>query len=423
LYFGRSKPSSVDEYLFDLIEELKVLKEIGLVYKDRLVFIDVAMIVADAPARSFIKQCKNHNSYNGCEKCIEKGEWAGRVIFKSVSGNLRTDEGFKLQCDKSHHIGISPFMAIDFPLVSGVPLDYMHLVCLGVVRKLLRCWVKGPIPFKISVSQKQIVSDWLISLRIKCPKDFCREPRSLKELDMWKATEFRTFLLYTGPVVLKEVLTPDKYKHFLLLSVAIRILVSDKAQEKSWNDFSAKLLSNFVSKVPKLYSKELLTYNLHSLIHLSKDALMHGPLDAFSAFPFENNMQVLKRSLRGNFKPLEQCIGRIIERDSVCSFRCLTNNSLVMDCRKNNNCFRLKSGVVVLVTYVDKPNDIIKCRKFLSSNELFYLPIKSSLLGIVCVSRLSDEMIINVSDVLCKCWLMSNLDNPGYVAVALVSSI
>jgi hypothetical protein len=28
LYFRRSKPSSVDEYLFDLIEELKVLKEV-----------------------------------------------------------------------------------------------------------------------------------------------------------------------------------------------------------------------------------------------------------------------------------------------------------------------------------------------------------------------------------------------------------
>ena len=59
------------------------------------------------------------------------------------------------------------------------------------------------------------------------PSEFARQPRSLQELDRWKATEFRQFLLYTGPVVLKGIVSKELFQHFLTLNVAMTILLQE----------------------------------------------------------------------------------------------------------------------------------------------------------------------------------------------------
>lgn len=48
---------------------------------------------------------------------------------------LRTDEGFILNNDSDSHQDISPLINIQkFGAMSNVPLDYMHIVCLGVIQ-------------------------------------------------------------------------------------------------------------------------------------------------------------------------------------------------------------------------------------------------------------------------------------------------
>lgn len=42
----------------------------------------------------------------------------------------------------------------------------------------------------------------------------------------WKGTEFRQFLLYTAPVVLKSALSKELYEHFLSFHFAITLLIS-----------------------------------------------------------------------------------------------------------------------------------------------------------------------------------------------------
>lgn len=58
------------------------------------------------------------------------------------------------------------------------------------------------------------------------PTDFARRPRDLDCLKKWKATEFRLFLLYLGPIVLNKVFNKNRYMHFMSLHVAITILAS-----------------------------------------------------------------------------------------------------------------------------------------------------------------------------------------------------
>lgn len=53
---------------------------------------------------------------------------------------------------------------------------------------------------------------------------FVRQPRTLHELDNWKATELRQFILYLGSVLLKDILPQDYYSHFMLFFISINIM-------------------------------------------------------------------------------------------------------------------------------------------------------------------------------------------------------
>lgn len=46
----------------------------------------------------------------------------------------------------------------------------------------------------------------------------------------WKSTEFRQFISYSGPDVLKKMLKNDMYFNFLTLHVAVTILSSEQLQ-------------------------------------------------------------------------------------------------------------------------------------------------------------------------------------------------
>lgn len=126
------------------------------------------------------------------------------------------------------------------------------------------------------------------------PIEFVRRPRSLNELDRWKATEFRMFLLYFGPIILQKYLDVDYLKHFCALHTAIRILCHPQDCLHN-NTYAKDLLMFFVKTFKLLYGEDNIVYNVHNLIHLCEDVKKYGSLDTFIAFPFENYMHVLKK--------------------------------------------------------------------------------------------------------------------------------
>lgn len=143
------------------------------------------------------------------------------------------------------------------------------------------------------------------------PTDFARKPRSIKHYKMWKATEFRMFLLYTGPIVLYGILDVDLYNNFLHLHVAITLL-SSRTNEKNI-DVANQLLYNFVQQVEKLYGDNFLVYNIHLLIHIARDAKKFNCFEDFSAFAFESYLGELKKLIRSPNKVLQQIKNRLIE--------------------------------------------------------------------------------------------------------------
>ena len=262
-------------------------------------------VVCDAPARAFLKNIKRHNSLHGCERCLALGtSISSRTTFASAdcfNAEKRGNDKFKnYEYLGTHQHGPTPLCSITSNCVDLCALDYMHLVCLGTVRRMLHYWKRGDRIVKLSSGQILQISEKLISLRSFIHSEFARRPRSLMELDRWKAMELRQFLLYTGPVVLKYVLPPRLYKHFLTLSIAMSILLmQDDAKRVLYVDYAAKLLHHFVFNCEILYGETFLVYNVHSLLHLADDAqYFKTNLDNVSAFSYENYLKTLKRLVR-----------------------------------------------------------------------------------------------------------------------------
>jgi len=108
-----------------------------------------------------------------------------------------------------------------------------------------------------------------------------------------------------GPVVLREILSNDFYHHFLTLTVATRILCC-KNLCNDYLNYTEELLIHYVNTFKILYGEYNISHNVHGLIHLCDDVRIHGTLDLFSAFKYENFLQEIKKIICKADKPLQQ---------------------------------------------------------------------------------------------------------------------
>ncbi|XP_076660248.1 uncharacterized protein LOC143363564 [Halictus rubicundus] len=223
------------------------------------------------------------------EKKIERG----RQVFNGITHRLRSDEEYTRCSDEDHHKdGQSPLALMPIGMVSQVPFEYMHLVCLGVIKKLLSAWVCGKYsPFsKLSSRQIFTISERMRRINKYCPSEFARRPRSIDLFSKFKAIEFRQFLLYTVH--------------------AIRIMVSQVFVSK-YLKIAEGALQQFVRRCEKFYGPTFNSYNVHGLLHLAADVRRFGTLDSFSAFPYESNMSIFRKYCRKPGQPLQQFSNRM----------------------------------------------------------------------------------------------------------------
>lgn len=230
-------------------------------------------------------------------------------------GELRTDESLKNQSHAIYHNGHSPLLKIGINLLTQIPLEPMHLLNLGIMKRIIsRLFGKKRVGrFKLSdptIGQLDKIS---VALAMFYPSDFARKPRALSDWSLFKATEFRRFLLYDGFLVLKNQPFKEVYRNYLLFACAIRILSDPNLLEKYNNDADV-LLKEFVADSCKVYGQIFNIYNCHHLMHLSADCLLHGALEKFSAYKFEDFLGQLKALLHAPGRTLSQIVCRLMER-------------------------------------------------------------------------------------------------------------
>ncbi|XP_077505009.1 uncharacterized protein LOC144114879 [Amblyomma americanum] len=394
-YCGAGKPPCLQEYLRPFIDEVRNLSCNGLMVKGVHVNVCLKAVICDAPARSFVKAITGHTGYHACERCSQKGHYLeNRMTFPDLHAPQRTDSSFRSQEDRRHHTGVSPFTSLNVDMVKCFPTEYMHLVCLGVMRRLLRNWICKGHAARLSRADRSALNDKLREAATAFPKYFQRKPRGTEELDRWKATEFRTFLLYLGPVLLKSILPDELYKHFLYLHVSVRVLASPQ-HHRDLNQFAHDLLRYFVQEFGRLYGQKQLVYNVHTLAHLAEQCLEHGTVDEFSAFPFESYLGKVKKRLRTTNKPLAQLSRRMSE---VRACTPLSTGQVGGDV-KVGDCFLVDNCAVVIV-------DLLGCNAkagiLPNGREFFRVPIDSSRMDVRRYSALGQET---------KIWPISYIKN------------
>lgn len=426
VYYGESKPQSVTEYLQLFVEEYNMLSNNGLSYNTKPFKIMIKNIVCDAPAKSYILNVKGHSGYSSCTKCKIEGIYKERrVCFPEIKVNtLRTDEGFRRKEDDDFHLpGFSPLITItEMNVIKDVPYDYMHLICLGVVKKLILLWQAGSLKYRLPHQKVELMSQELIKLRKFTPVEFCRKPRSMKYVKYWKATEYRQFLLYTGFTVISKVVKQDILLNFLSLVAGIRILCTTNT-DTCLIEYAEKILNYFVKTFKIIYGEHNMSHNIHGILHIVEDVIRHGSLDTYSCFKFENYMQRIKSHIRKPEKPLQQLKKRY---DESCSqllrkkttvlkynvfetsqhfdgpvtdglipdrqFRKATCNGFAINLQSAaDRIFGLRgtNEIIKIMNIVEKDGkNFVVGQKFTKKEDLFSTPCDSSLIGMYFISQL-----------------------------------
>lgn len=455
VYHGYEKPGIVNEFLQDFVSDSVDLINNGLEIQNKKYTVRINSIICDVPAKAFVTCTKGHSGYNSCSKCFTEGYYIdNRTCFPQIQNiRLRTDNDFRMKTQDSHHTGTSCLEDIPhFDMVKNIPLDYMHLICLGVMKKLLlNLWCCGKPPNKLSYQAITNISNSLTGLSNCIPLEFSRKPRSLTELKRWKATEFRQFLFYTGPIALLNNTNADCYKHFLSLHVACTILSQSQSLSDSL-DYAEELLVYFVTTFKVLYGAKNMSHNIHNLLHLVDDVRTFGVLDNFSAFPFENFLHSLLKSLRKNEKPLAQIVKRQSEYHKSISteeqsfypqllmehtdgpllpdcdlpvqqFKKVVFQNFILKCKSYaDSCFLLKDNSIVMIENVIKHENNCKFigKMFLNKTNFYEKPCPSSELGIFIVSEMGRLDVFGLDTIARKLLKLKHKDK--FVVIPLLHS-
>ena len=134
---------------------------------------------------------------------------------------------------------------------------------------------------------------------LKPTLDISRLPRSIEnDLKYWKASEYRSFLLYFGAPVLFGILDKNRFNHYLQLVNGIHILLKYGSTKDEVSDAETMLL-NFCANFECLYDKCFMTLNIHQLVHLADSVRILGPLYTHSCFSFEDKNGFLLKMIQG----------------------------------------------------------------------------------------------------------------------------
>lgn len=330
LWFGKGSPPWAT-YSVPFLKELADLSVTGIKWKrdnqDMTTLVSGHSIVCDAVARCSVQGVQQFNGAYGCGWCLqptepaERGEQtaendgnvSGRALVRiypfETGVEPRTHENV-IECAREaaaknmpHCKGVkhaSPMLLLPketgVDIVRSFSVDYMHAVLLGVVRQFMRLWFSpehGGADYSSRGSTER-ASQRLTSIRP--PHDVARLPRSVEDLDCWKASECRSWLIYYSVPVMCGILPDALFNHWCLLVSAMYILLGEEIDERGIRRAEG-LLRSFVRKTASLYGLRHMSSNVHVLLHLPDTVRRLGPLWACSAFPFERYMMTIKRKL------------------------------------------------------------------------------------------------------------------------------
>ena len=213
-----------------------------------------------------------------------------------------------------------------FDFVIQLPTEYMHLVCLGVVKRLTE------LTFNVGINRTRITKRKLSSTKefnslMEKTKSVEEFSRRLRELDfaVYKAEEFRNLILFFVPHVL-ECLEPSAKERELWLYLCFMIRACVLPDNEFFN-VNVQQITNACTKFYKLYEalfgQANCTYSIHVLCCHLLQIRQLGPLTESSAFKFESFYAEVRNSFTpGTPAPLKQIFETVLLKRSLSHHSC-----------------------------------------------------------------------------------------------------
>ncbi|CAF2155787.1 unnamed protein product [Rotaria magnacalcarata] len=174
----------------------------------------------------------------------------------------------------------------------------MHTVFLCHSKKLL-------IHLQTFITKKNLLKINLKLRPVKFIHDILRRTRSFVNVQKWKASEVRLFILYIGLPVLVEFLPEDVCGDLALYNTILRLLHDYWENDKKLSDAISSLLKIYIKNLSKninanLCPPKLLTISTHIHLHLPLQCKKFGRLDWFTNVVFESFLGFLKAFVEGS---------------------------------------------------------------------------------------------------------------------------
>lgn len=227
-------------------------------------------------------------------------------------------------------VGRSPLWDIPhFDFVRDSPTEYMHSVCIGVVKRMII------LTFNVGELRQRVTKRKLSSpvqfnilmIETKVFKELSRRARKL-DLSVMKAQELRNIILFFFPHVLQCIEPSAKERRlWLLLTYMIRSCIVSTQEfrliDLNMIDLACK---EFYELYEQLFGIYNCSYNTHVVGSHLIEMRAHGPLTLTSAFGFEGFYGEMRHAFApGTQSTLKQIFENTLIKRAI-SFHCCENS-------------------------------------------------------------------------------------------------
>ena len=349
------------------------------------------------------------SSMNGEERTKEQ---VLDIVEQLEAGNELTHH------EKKGIKGRSLLLNIDhFDYIIGVTTEYMHLVSLGVTKRLIElCFSVGenrPREIKRPLTNPCLFND--LMKQIKMFKEFSRRARKL-DLAVMKAQELRNVLIFYFVLITKCLAGYDKeIKLWEMFAFMIRACILPVEEYENVNVNEIKYCQKtFYHSYQSLYGKRNCTYSIHVLFSHLQKMRASGPLTETSAFRFESFYAELRKSFQpGTTSVLKQMFQNVILKRMLSKHVCeeklyLSVKDTPLECNSIIYTYKNNEHVVYKINAID--NDILTCNQLGNhSTDLNTSMLKWSSVGVFRKGGLSSvDVVINRKEVSGKVMKVDN---------------
>ena len=259
----------------------------------------------------------------------------------------------------------------DFEFIKGISAEYLHSVCLGVVKRMLELTFNvGEKRNRATTRQLTSPSSYNVLMKnIKVPREFSRRSRNM-DFSVLKGQEMRNIILFFFPIIVQCIEVEAKERRlWLMFAFMIRSCI---IPDNEFNNVLPSVISNtcnsFYQLYEQLFTPSNCTYNTHVVSSHLLQIRSRGPLTLTSAFPFESFYSELRHSFTpGTVSPLKQILQKVMLRRALSRHCCqnsmfLHQKDTALECNSLIYCYNDKTYTIYKIVSIDPdvPN-VLEC--------------------------------------------------------------